>query len=202
MPRQNIPVNKRVMRAPFVNRISALQRAILTELVLSDWRHPDSRRRSGALPIHRLRSIFGVPSTARFARLTASQRASLSRSLRRLEQAGFIDQRYGAFSAAITRAGRRALAEPEPGSRGLQKRRARRVMSLRISRTVCGGCGQDVAIRSGAIHPDTDPDGFFERLQVEALIKSGIPVVDDVSEDHIQPRCPHCGATVKREAGK
>ena len=102
-------VNKSVVHAPFVNRpyrLSALQRAILAALVASDW-----ARLPGALPIHWLRSVFGLPRSCPGRRgevhLSGSQRASLSRSLVRLERAGHIE-RPGS-SVQITTAGRRAI---------------------------------------------------------------------------------------------
>ena len=116
------PVNKSDTRATFVNRLSALQLTILTELAASQPRpHPFTGERVHGQSILSLRRIFGLPWPRRRgdAQPTASQRASLIRSLRRLEQAGFIDRPCSPYGVAITRTGRAAL-------RMIQRSRERR----------------------------------------------------------------------------
>ncbi len=115
------PVNKSSVHHTFVNRLSVLQRAIVCELAASDWPHP------GGLSTLALRRVFGLPWPPPHFKYygsatgpTASQRASLSRSLRRLERAGYIERPgpspcYAVALTAIGWAVHRALTEtPEP----------------------------------------------------------------------------------------
>ena len=103
-------VNKNAPRAAFVNRLGAQQLAILLTIVAYRSVHPFTGERRTGYVAHSaaLRALmFGVPY-ARFQRATNSQRASLSRSLRRLQVGGYITR--NGSSITITTRGKRAAA--------------------------------------------------------------------------------------------
>jgi hypothetical protein len=108
---RNARLTKRYCTQHLLTGLSPLQRSILVTLATAPkGRNPFTGAPRSGLPIHRvLRSVFAIADD----RPTASQRASLSRSLRRLERARLIERPDSPYGVAITRAGRAVFLKGE-----------------------------------------------------------------------------------------
>jgi hypothetical protein len=107
-----LAVNKNRPRFDFVNRLSAQQRAILLTVAAYRWEHPfTGERRTGY--VARSSTLRALMAGDARPRTTNSQRASLSRSLRRLHVAGYITRDNG--SIALTKDGKRAAGRALKG---------------------------------------------------------------------------------------